>query len=650
MTDQGKTALTDPDDLVLRPADAPPADAPAADPAEEMSAEGLAQFQAGLATLAGSIDWAARGSFDKCVRKLRGKEGIYDPEGLCAELHHRATGKWPGEKHGAVTAALGAPDEVPWAGMVAPYNMPTGDTANVKRMFRPGTIANREVPFALFWQPQTGGGHDGAVIVGRVDYIDTEAPEGIYAAGVFFPETIVPEAGKAMYLLENRVVGPSVDLDDSAFEVYDADTGQPVSPDCGEYGACPVRQVFVPDQARISGITLVGIPAFAEVGHSMAILRPDATAMAAPAAPDDEYCGDCTWQMDFSWADIPFGPRVRAWDASAAAKRLAEAGVLAEACLITLDGDRHSFPVADVVDGRVAILPEAVFAAAREVHGSRLPDDAKLAVRGAVEKLLASMSDHYDDEFTAPWNTAQAALVASVGGGIFTDVPARPAEAFRMKATGPTPVMITNEGQFWGHLGLWDVPHRGFAEQGQNVYVPRSKCAYREFLLGATRTTEGLIPTGKLVLGGGHADTKFNLAKARRWYDEHSAAVAEVNIVEDQWGPFMCGWLLPGVDGQMADEVFRNPPSGDWRWTSDVGNYELIAALGVNVPAFPVARVRVVNGRTFSVVGAGIPWELYRNATPDPMLEEFNQIRAELDAAVGTARHAELSALLKEFV
>lgn len=648
MTDKEQSPLMDADDLVFRKDGEPQGTAPQpGQPDDELSATALAQFQAGLATLAGSIDWAAPGSFDKCVRKLRGKEGIYDPEGLCAELHHRATGKWPGQHHAAVTAALGAPDEVPWAGMVAPYNVPTGDTANMKRMFRPGTIANRAVPFALFWQPQTGGGHDGAVIVGRVDHIDTEAPEGIYAAGVFFPESVVPEAGKAMYLLENGVVGPSVDLDDSAFEVFDADTGQPVSPDCGEMGACPVRQVFVPEQARVSGITLVGIPAFAEMGHSMALLRRDAPA--APAAPEDEYCGDCNWAMDFSWADLPYGPRVRAWDPSAAAKRLAQAGALADACLITLDGDRHSFPIADVVRGEVVVVPEAVFAAARELHGSRLPEDAKTAMRAALDKLLDGMSEHYDDEFTAPWNTPQAALVASVGGGIFTDVPARPAEAFRMKATGPTPVMITNEGQFWGHLGLWDVPHRGFAEQGKDVRVPRTKCQYREFLLGATRTTEGLIPTGKLVLGGGHADTKFSLAKARRWYDEHSAAVAEVNIVEDQWGPFMCGWLLPGVDGHMADEVFRNPPSGDWRWTNDVGGYELIAALGVNVPAFPVARVRVVNGQTFSVVGAGIPWELYQNAPPSPMLEEFDQIRAELDAAVGAARHNELSALLKEF-
>ena len=49
---------------------------------------------------AAKIRWFTDGSFKRCVRLLRAKvknPGI-DIEGLCANLHKRATGEWPAEK------------------------------------------------------------------------------------------------------------------------------------------------------------------------------------------------------------------------------------------------------------------------------------------------------------------------------------------------------------------------------------------------------------------------------------------------------------------------------------------------------------------------------------------------------------------------
>ncbi len=47
---------------------------------------------------AAKINWEAPGAFDRCHVEL----GKYVPkhmlDGLCANLHHRAIGKWPGEK------------------------------------------------------------------------------------------------------------------------------------------------------------------------------------------------------------------------------------------------------------------------------------------------------------------------------------------------------------------------------------------------------------------------------------------------------------------------------------------------------------------------------------------------------------------------
>lgn len=43
-------------------------------------------------------DWAGD-SFDRCVAHLTGKDGIDDPNKLCAWMHKQATGEWPAQKH-----------------------------------------------------------------------------------------------------------------------------------------------------------------------------------------------------------------------------------------------------------------------------------------------------------------------------------------------------------------------------------------------------------------------------------------------------------------------------------------------------------------------------------------------------------------------
>jgi hypothetical protein len=57
---------------------------------------------------AAKIRWGTEGSFDRCVRALRDKFPR-DTEGLCANLHHEATGKWPAEgKHHSEHSVEGA--------------------------------------------------------------------------------------------------------------------------------------------------------------------------------------------------------------------------------------------------------------------------------------------------------------------------------------------------------------------------------------------------------------------------------------------------------------------------------------------------------------------------------------------------------------
>lgn len=57
---------------------------------------------------AAAIRWNTPGDFTRCVRQMRKHAPtLTDPEGYCAELHHTATGMWPGDKRnpGMKTAA-----------------------------------------------------------------------------------------------------------------------------------------------------------------------------------------------------------------------------------------------------------------------------------------------------------------------------------------------------------------------------------------------------------------------------------------------------------------------------------------------------------------------------------------------------------------
>lgn len=49
---------------------------------------------------AAKIQWGVAGDFDRCVVQLSKYVGPNVVQGLCANLHHRATGAWPGHAPG----------------------------------------------------------------------------------------------------------------------------------------------------------------------------------------------------------------------------------------------------------------------------------------------------------------------------------------------------------------------------------------------------------------------------------------------------------------------------------------------------------------------------------------------------------------------
>lgn len=295
--------------------------------------------------------------------------------------------------------------------MLAPIGKPTGD----KRRFAAHSLTNRELPLPLTWQRERGQGHEGSVTVGTlhgIRYDENGAPHGF---GLLFqpdPEQLprlAQDVAEAKMLLDQKVVGPSVDLDSMEYHALDPE-------DAGQYAAEARPEIEV-DKGRISAATLVPIPAFAEArpfplteldpGEWDKVLADYATETAALTAS----------VRGTGWAEMPLASADTEWSAGAAVARLREHGgdALARACLWS-DGADHRFPLADVVDGQLALVPGAVEAALAVLDAgtSVLPEADQAAMRRVLLNLRPTEED--------PDLVALAIAVRSMSDADFDDL------------------------------------------------------------------------------------------------------------------------------------------------------------------------------------------------------------------------------------
>ena len=170
---------------------------------------------------------------------------------------------------------------------------------------------------------------------------------------------------------------------------------------------------------------------------------------------------------------------------------------------------------------------------------------------------------------------------------------------------GPTPLTVTSDGRVLGHLATWGTCHVGF--DGKCVEPPKSQANYAYFRTGEVETAEGeRIAVGQITMDTGHAQKMDAPLVAIGHYDDTGLAVADVAAGEDQWGIWVAGAMRPGVDETKARALQATGSlSGDWRRIG--GHLELVAALAVNVPGFPIPRIELAasGDMELSLVAAG---------------------------------------------
>lgn len=206
--------------------------------------------------------------------------------------------------------------------------------------------------------------------------------------------------------------------------------------------------------------------------------------------------------------------------------------------------------------------------------------------------------------------SAAEELPAEVLALVASAAPVDPPAAWfsRPEADGPTALTITDEGEVYGHLATWDTCHIADpAGSGVCVMAPKSKSDYAYFHVGAVRTAEGTqIPTGVLRFNTKHASTRASADSAAAHYDHTGLAGADIHVINGKHGVWVSGALRPGLSAEQVRTLRASPLSGDWRYIN--GDLELVGALAVNLPGFPIPRPAglVASGELQSLVASGM--------------------------------------------
>lgn len=478
------------------------------------------------------------------------------------------------------------PDDIWWEGPLAPIG---ANSADMRRLADTGHLDTRELPLPLLFQPTLNQRHEGAV-QGMAVLRKAWIKDGIlHGQGTFDGRD--PDATKVADKIQRGYLGwVSVDLDKALMELDDSNPEQPVE---------------VARSWRLSGATLVGQPAFDTHAKIRIVDKP--TPLAGDPDPQEE--------------DADFAER---------APRVDGGGILTDETVTPDEAEERDLDVPP--EGAEPREPaEPVVPTVADSDGN---EEAVDEPPGIDDDLITDDPERKKRHTFKPsaQEVQRASLIASA-------IPLAPPNAWfeNPRFDKPTGMHVTPQGQVFGHLAEWNRPHMSFP--GQYIYAPKSPSAYREFEVGSVLTAEGdYLRVGTLTAGTSHAEHGLTASETMAFYSDTGYGAAIVRTGEDEHGIWVAGSLAPGATAEQIATLRRAPLSGDWR---DNGQgLDLIAALAVNRPAFPVLRASVYleGDKPVSLVAAGVVPEgdafetLHSDAIPVPSDAE-QTLRAVADLA-----------------
>lgn len=155
--------------------------------------------------------------------------------------------------------------------LACPVDASTGD----RRRFAEGAIEVADCPMPARYTREDIGGHDGAVTIAVTESVDLSIAGEIWLEGHLLEvdREIMPrlaeDVAEATLLIEQGVVGFSVDLDDFEAIIVREGTDEEISMD--DFEDPDLKMEMLITRGRIRSATLVAIPAFVETNHTITL-------------------------------------------------------------------------------------------------------------------------------------------------------------------------------------------------------------------------------------------------------------------------------------------------------------------------------------------------------------------------------------------
>jgi hypothetical protein len=444
-------------------------------------------------------------------------------------------------------------EDMPVHGVLAPLGVESGDGRSFSE------LTTRELPLPLKWQRAGLPDHQGDIVVGRIDNIFQEADLMMWD-GVLIED--VPETEEVLMLIAQQALrGVSVEADmATATSVTEPE-------DMMDSGS-------VEFAARATGATIVATPAFPEANIKLGPApwlnkEEDAEESEEPVAEEpvgDEVAAGATvlhFKRGSGWVTHPEETNRlhKYWTkGKGAAKIRWGSGGDFTRCTRQL---------------KKYITPTFLNRTCAEWHHDALgywPGELGKPGNNPKNSVTEIAMD------TAPALTLTAAAPPSHFTPDWFENPG---------LQSPTPFTVTDDGRVFGHLATFGQCHIGVTSEC--VIAPHSVTNYAHFHTGTVMTSDGQkLAAGRVTFNTGHADLNASVNETVSHYDHTGSIAAMVRAGEDAHGIWVAGGLCDIDPSDIRTLQASAGLSGDWRTIG--GNLELVAALAVNVPGFPIPR------------------------------------------------------------
>lgn len=473
----------------------------------------------------------------------------------------------------------------PVHGVLAVEGQPTGDSP--RRQFAPGSLEWAPPPLALKWQPAEAEGHEGAVIVGRIDEIWRDGPL-INFRGVMDDNGV--NGAEALRLMQNRMLrGVSILADD--MEEQDVELVYPTD-----------AMMMMPDGEVDDGLGVDGVAEF----H-------------LPGKHNQKDHGKSTGPK-YDRSKPPGTPSRRRYDGEGAEFAAEEfhlpgkhnqkdhgksTGPKYDRSKPAGSPSRRRYGLDEYEDGHGdmmmpdMMMPDMVAPVMEVYHHGRIRSATLLPEPAFVEATV-----ELGEPVTTPEPVTAAAYTITIPEVWPESWFDEPVEAPPIGA-----LHITPQGRVFGYLGPDQVAHRAFRASGRKVTIPRG-VDYSEFqnkpcLVAGADGQVYRINAGNITFDCGHPspydERRTDPAWAMQHYDNTCSVAARIRVGENRNGTWVAGGLLHGITPDAVERMMACALSGDWQ------GGRLNAALLVPVEGFPVAQTSSVRVRDDAMVASTVP-------------------------------------------